>query len=218
MIETLSDREIKIDKNEVLRYLGYGKNQADETVLEKIDAITKQMTECLSLRACYEKYPLILMDDMLCFGSIKTASTDLKKNLAGCSEVIVFCATIGIDADRIISKCGVTSPADMVIAQSVGTTFIEAWCDILCDRFSTMEGKVLRPRFSPGYGDFPLLAQKDLLNMVDASRKIGVTLTESLLMMPSKSVSAIVGVGGETTHAKGGCKNCDNKNCPYRRD
>lgn len=218
MIETLSDREIKIDKNEVLRYLGYGKNQADDTVSEKIDAITKQMTECLSLRASYEKYPLILMDDMLCFGSIKTASADLKKNLSGCTEVIVFCATIGIDADRIISKCGVTSPADMVIAQSVGATFIEAWCDILCNRFSKMEGKALRPRFSPGYGDFPLSMQKELLNMVDASRKIGVTLTESLLMMPSKSVSAIVGIGGETDHAKGGCKNCGNKNCPYRRD
>lgn len=218
MLETLDNREIKIDKKEVLRYLGYGKNKADNAVLEKIEDIIKQMTNCLSLRASYEKYPLILMDDMLCFGSIKTASADLKRNLSGCTEVIVFCATIGIDADRIISKCGVTSPADMVIAQSVGATFIEAWCDILCNRFSKMEGKVLKPRFSPGYGDFPISEQKELLNMVDASRKIGVTLTESLLMMPSKSVSAIVGVGGETTHAKGGCKKCDNKNCPYRRD
>lgn len=218
MLETLENREIKIDKREVLRYLGYGKNQADDAVSEKIDAITEQMKECLSLRACYEKYPLIMMDDVLCFGSIKTTSADLKRNLLECTDVLVFCATIGIDADRIITKCGVTSPADMVIAQSVGATFIEAWCDILCDRFSKMEGEALKPRFSPGYGDFPLHFQKEILNMLDAQRKIGVTLTESLLMIPSKSVSAIVGIGGENRHEKGGCKNCDNKDCLYRRD
>lgn len=218
MIETLDKREIEIDKKEVLRYLGYGKNECDEAVLKKIDRITEQIKECLSLKACYEKYPLIFMDDMLSFGNIKTESADLKKNLSGYSYVIVFCATIGIDVDRIISKYGVTSPADMVIAQSVGATFIEAWCDILCNRFSKMEENEVGRRFSPGYGDFPLLMQKELLNMVDASRKIGVTLTESLLMMPSKSVSAIVGVGGEPEHSKGGCNNCDNKNCPYRRD
>jgi len=218
MLETLKNRELTIDKKEVLRYLGYGKKQADEPVLKKIDTIAEQMKKSLSCKASYEKYPLILMDDMICFGSIKTKSADLKKNLSGCSDVIVFCATIGIDADRIISKCGITSPADAVIAQALGATLIEAWCDILCERFCKMEGKPLKPRFSPGYGDFPLTMQKELLNMVDASRKVGVTLTESLLMMPSKSVSAIVGIGGEDGHAKGGCKNCDNKNCSYRRD
>ena len=218
MVETLKNREIAIDKKEVLRYLGYGQNEADEAVLSKIDKLLKKMKESLSFKACYEKYPLILMDDMLCFGSIKTDSRDLKKNLSGCSDVIVFCATIGIDIDRIISKCGITSPADAVIAQALGATFIEAWCDISCNRFCESESNAIRPRFSPGYGDFPLSEQKELLNMVDASRKIGVTLTESLLMMPSKSVSAIVGIGGKTEHPKGGCKNCDNKNCPYRRD
>ena len=218
MVETLKKGEITIDKKEVLRYLGYGQNEADEVVLSKIDELLEKMKESLSCKACYEKYPLILMDDMLCFGSIKTDSEDLKKNLSGCSDVIVFCATIGIETDRIIEKNSVISPSCAVIAQALGATFIEAWCDILCKRFCEMESNGIRPRFSPGYGDFPLSMQRELLNMVDASRKIGVTLTESLLMMPSKSVSAIVGIGEKNEHPKGGCNNCDNKNCPYRRD
>lgn len=219
MIETLDKREIKIDKKEVLRYLGYGKANADQMVLDKIGAITKKMADGLSLKACYEKYPIIMMDESLCFGRIKTDSCDLKKNLSGCSDVIVFTATIGIDADRFIGKNSILSPSDAVISQAVGTAFIEKWCDILCDRFLEMEnGRCLRPRFSPGYGDFSLDVQKQIISMLDAQRKIGVTLTESLLMVPSKSVSAIVGVGEDSPeHQKGGCANCKNKDCQYRR-
>lgn len=215
MIETLDKRDIKIDKNEVLRYLGYGKNPCDENVSEKIDVISEKMRESLSLKACYEKYPLITMDNSLCFGSIKTISKDLKKNLSGCSEIIVFVATIGIDADRIIGKNSILSPSDAIIAQSVGTALIESWCDILCQRFS--EDVDLKPRFSPGYGDFEIENQKEIFNMLDATRKIGVSLTESLQMVPSKSVSAIVGIGGKG-HAKENCQICDNINCPYRRN
>lgn len=215
MIETLDKRDLEIDKNEVLRYLGYGKNPADEMVLKKIDSVSEKMRECLSLKACYEKYPLITMDDSLCFGNIKTTSKDLKNNLQGCSDVIVFIATIGIDADRIIGKNSILSPSDAVIAQSIGTAFIESWCDVLCQKFS--EDLAVKPRFSPGYGDFGIENQKEIFSMLDASRKIGVSLTDSLQMVPSKSVSAIVGIGGDG-HTKENCQICDNINCPYRRN
>lgn len=216
MIETLSKREIKIDEKEVLRYLGYGKNQADEMVLKKIDSMAKKMQESIFCKVCYEKYPLILMDDMICFGSIQTTSADLKKNLSGCTDVMVFVATIGIEADRIIGKNSLLSTVDAVIAQAVGTTLIESWCDIFCEKISKTENKFLHPRFSPGYGDFGIENQKEIFKMLDVTRKIGVSLADSLQMVPSKSVSAIVGIGGEE-HTEENCQICDNINCPYRR-
>lgn len=216
MIETLDKRDIKIDEKEVLRYLGYGKNQADEVVLKKIDSMAKKMKENLSCKVCYEKYPIITMDNSLCFGKIRTTSADLKKNLSDCSEAVVFVATIGIEADRIIGKNNLLSPTDAVIAQAVGTTLIESWCDIFCEKILKEENKSLRPRFSPGYGDFGIENQKEIFEMLDSTRKIGVSLTDSLQMVPSKSVSAIVGIGGKK-HTEENCQICDNINCPYRR-
>ena len=56
------------------------------------------------------------------------------------------------------------------------------------------EGETLVPRYSPGFGDFPLSAQREILSVLDAARAIGVSLTDTLLMVPSKSVSAVIGV------------------------
>ncbi len=219
-IETLNTIDIK--KTEVLRYLGYGKSNADANVSSIIDKIIIEMKQKLSLRSCYDKYPVsVAEDDSLCFGSIKTNSRSLKKNLHGCDEVLIFTATIGVDIDRIIGKYNMLSPSHAVVAQAVGATLIEEWCDVLCSRFSEnekSENKVFRPRFSPGYGDFPLEMQKKIFEMLDCPRKIGVSLTDSLLMVPSKSVSAIIGICKDNHCCKkSGCEICKNINCEYRR-
>lgn len=221
-VETVKANELEIERREVLRYLGYGKSKAEENVLMLIENCISEMLFALSCKACYEK--LSVCEDSsgnLCFGNIKTNSKNLKRNLHGCDEIIIFTATIGAGADRIIQKYNLTAPATAVIAQAVGAVMIEKWCDILCDRFEKREGltnKFLRPRFSPGYGDFSLEFQKQIFEMLDCPRKIGVSLTESLLMVPSKSVSAIVGIGAENLSCnKKGCEICEKKNCEYRR-
>jgi cobalamin-dependent methionine synthase I len=90
----------------------------------------------------------------------------------------------------------VTSGADALIMQAVGAALIERYMDGVEDeiRAELAPGEALRTRYSPGYGDFPLAAQRDILAILDTSRRIGVSLTDSLLMVPSKSVSAVVGV------------------------
>ena len=76
----------------------------------------------------------------------------------------------------------------------------------------------LRPRFSPGYGDFSILYQKDVLRMLDAPKKIGLTMTDGYMLTPTKSVTAIIGISNtkEPCHRKG-CEECDKSDCVYRR-
>ena len=75
----------------------------------------------------------------------------------------------------------------------------------------------LPPRFSPGYGDLPLSLQRDIFRVLDCPRKIGLTLNESLLMSPSKSVTAIVGLGHpRESSCSGGCNQCSKTDCIYR--
>ncbi|MBQ7986803.1 MAG: Vitamin B12 dependent methionine synthase activation subunit [Clostridia bacterium] len=190
MIETLDKSELEIDKKEVLRYLGYGQAEADEKTLKRIENLTEELKKELSPKVCYDKYPVIRDDEDISFGVVKTNSKDLKKNLKGCDEVLIFVATIGVGVDRIIGKYANVSPLDAVICQAIGASLIEEVCDIFCAKL----GDGLKPRYSPGYGDFPVENQKEIFGMLDVPRKIGVTLTESMQMVPTKSVSALVGI------------------------
>ena len=72
--------------------------------------------------------------------------------------------------------------------------------DVLCDELCATvcdglgEGVSLLPRFSPGYGDLSLDFQREIFRLLSPERNIGVTLGERLLMSPTKSVSAIIGI------------------------
>ncbi len=103
---------------------------------------------------------------------------------------------------------------------AAGTAAVEAFCDLLCARWRdefAAEGRHIRPRFSPGYGDLPLEAQRTLLTLLDSQRKAGITLTDALLMVPSKSVSAIVGIGEKGCISKSlHCEACGQKDCQFR--
>jgi cobalamin-dependent methionine synthase I len=83
--------------------------------------------------------------------------------------------------------------------QAIGAALIEKLMDEVEAeiRRELPPNESLVSRYSPGYGDFPLTAQRELLSLLDAPRKVGVSLTDTLLMVPSKSVSAIIGVKEE---------------------
>ena len=81
--------------------------------------------------------------------------------------------------------------------QAIGAERIESLCNIFNTELATKmnsQDKKLAPRFSPGYGDLPLEIQSDIFRVLNCSTKIGLTLNKSLLMTPTKSVTAIIGI------------------------
>ena len=82
--------------------------------------------------------------------------------------------------------------------QAIGAERIEALCDAFCDDMEKEMGVSLRPRFSPGYGDLPLSVQKDIISLLEAPKRIGLSLNDSLLMSPTKSVTAFAGISNST--------------------
>ena len=136
------------------------------------------------------------------------------KNLAhvmrDCTGAVMFAATIGVGIDRLIAKYNRISPSKALIMQALGAERVEALCDLfnaevaaevgsgagVADAGVTVSGTVrsLCPRFSPGYGDLPLAVQREFMTLLDCAHLIGINLNESLLMSPSKSVTAIIGI------------------------
>ena len=125
---------------------------------------------------------------------MKIHSKSLINNLKDCDEVIVFAATAGLMIDRLIAKYAVISPVRSLMLHSIGAERVEALCDSFCDKIATELKCNLAPRFSPGYGDLPLVLQKDILHLLNANNTIGIGLNTSLLLSPTKSVTAFAGI------------------------
>ena len=131
------------------------------------------------------------------FGDTCVDSHDLAVALRGCERVVLFAATVGHTIDRLIARYGKIAPSRALLLQAIGAERVEALCNRFCDELAKearARGLATRPRFSPGYGDLSLELQRELFRILDCPRRIGLSLNQSLLMSPTKSVTALVGL------------------------
>ena len=184
---------------EILRYAQC--SGAGEEILLALNACKSEALGAIDYKVCYCELSVSTNEDLCDFGIFSVRSKNLSKNLCGCSRAIVFAASIGIELDRLIAKYSRLAPSRALLFQAIGTERVEALCDTFCKDIAKEYGVSVKPRFSPGYGDLPLDTQKSIFALLDAQRKIGVTLNDSLLMSPSKSVTAFIGIK-PTTHSE----------------
>ena len=188
--------EPPVNRKEILRYAGVG--APTEQIDRLIDECLLEISGALSLSVCYAEDPISVADGVIDLGFTRVISRDLAKNLSGCERIVLFASTAGFALDRLIRKYSKTSPTKAFLLGAIGDERVEAVCDEFCQELAEKEaaqGCKTRPRFSPGYGDLPLELQRDIFSILSAQKHIGVTLNESLLISPTKSVTAIVGVG-----------------------
>ena len=131
------------------------------------------------------------------FADVTLHSRDLARNLAGCKQVALLAATIGPQVDALIRRQSSLDPVYASILQATGAMFIEELVDLVNDeikKIAAAQGLKTKPRYSPGFGDVPLQVQKDFFRLLPCTR-IGLTLMDTLIMAPEKSVTAFVGIG-----------------------
>ena len=179
---------------EALRYAGCARGNYE--MLELFNSCVDEAESLLKYKVCYCVLDAKVHNGICDFDYFSVQSEKLAKNLSGCERVLLFAATIGTAFDRIIAKYTQLSPSRAVMFQALGTERVESLCDMFCMDFQFENSVVLKPRFSPGYGDFPLSVQKDIFSVLNCPKNIGVYLNDSLLMSPSKSVTAFAGIGG----------------------
>jgi cobalamin-dependent methionine synthase I len=210
-----------IRKSEILRYLGYRKDmEINEHTDELIDQCIDELKKVINPQFVYKRFPVKRVDDTILIEGMSINSKALSKNLEGCNEVYLFAATVGIGVDQMIRRVEITNMAKAAIYQATGAEMVECVCDDLNDKLKEKakeEHLYLKPRFSPGYGDTSLELQKDFERLLKMS-EIGIHLTESLLMVPSKSVTAFIGITDHPQKSVSGCKACDKLDCPSRKE
>ena len=211
--------EVEISLPDALRYMGFGGAEPGAEVAALAREAIALTQKTARYAACSLAVPVAISGDEVDLGVLRVKSASLARHLSGCGAAVLFAATTGMEAERRRKQASVTSGARAFALDAAGSAAIERFCDLLCRSFAgDFPGKTMRPRFSPGYGDLPLETQRPLLGALDAARRIGVTLTDALMMMPQKSVSAVVGVAdGDCAQQAPACARCNQKDCAFRR-
>ncbi len=192
----------RIDR-EAARYLGYGGAVISEEIQALIEKIRLNAEETIKPKSVYGTFDL---------PSMQFDGTSIAQHLDGASGCLLFAATLGAESERLALYYQKTDLQNAVVFDAVCSAMIESYCDTVCAQIAAEmreKGKYVNTRFSPGYGDFSIAYQKSILDRLNAARRIGLTVNESCLLLPQKSVTAVIGVfdAPPQGHARG-CEAC----------
>lgn len=206
---------------EILRYLGHRGQAVEEPVRQLIEDCKQELEQTAVPRHIWRSYPLHISGQEIDMTCLQTTSRNLARNLKDCEEILLFGATLGSQVDVLLQRYGKLQMSKAVVMQAAAVAMLETCCDQINremkDEF-LKKGCYLRPRFSPGYGDFPLESQRAIAAALELNKRIGITLTDHLLMAPSKSVTAVIGVSRIPKDCRvQGCEACGKTDCLYRR-
>lgn len=220
---------IELDKNEILRYLGHRGQEIDTNTETMIDNCIEEIKKISRYRYVYKIFDIKVgyHDAVSCIDvvgtSLRLEGNDIYEHLRECRKCAVMAVTLGIEVDNSIRIAQGNDMLKAVVMDSCATEFIEKVCDEVEKKIKAeaeVLGKGTNLRFSPGYGDLPIDIQKNLLDVLEANRKIGLTVTNSSLMIPGKSVTAIIGFTENISFKKKKSK-CDicsmRENCMFRK-
>ena len=203
--------KLKLDRSEVLRYMGHSGNDAH------IVQIADDAIACIT-RIAIPRYTWIITTP----DALPLSGNDIRRHLDGCERMAVLCATLGAAVDREIRLAEHRSMLMALALDAAAGDAIEKVCDAAEDELRMQAGEqeqFLTGRYSPGYGDLPLTLQPDIIALCDAPRRIGLSVTETNILTPRKSVTALLGLSSQPVrgHARG-CGTCRlSDHCPYRK-
>ena len=203
-----------IPEKEALRYLGV-RGEAPADVLAQVREAIGEL-----LPRCAVRYVWRLMDKTDLAPLL--VGEDLPTLLRDCDRAVVFAVTLGMEAESLIRRAGLTSPTRALILDACASAACEQACDNLQQMLEgrlAADGVHFTDRFSPGYGDLPLEVQRPLLTLLDGQRRCGITLSDTCIMSPRKSVTAVFGLADRPQGKRArGCAFCSmNQNCSFRK-
>lgn len=212
----------RLNRAEALRYLGMGGKTPDGQTLRLLEECEAMLLEAARPAYITRCFPIIPREDGIGFDGcgLSLRGTDIKRHLENCEKAVLLCATIGAGIDRLIRQAQVEDMAKAVVLDSLASVAIEQVCDKLEGQIAEdFPGFYKTWRFSPGYGDLPIDVQGDFLSVLDAPRRAGVCLSPGGMLVPVKSVTAVIGLSqNKIERKKRSCGDCSLRDtCAFRK-
>ncbi len=209
----------EIDWGEARRYLGLHRpgGTVDAHTEDELRICGAELERTARPRAVWTAFPLTLGEDSATLAGLTFHSRSLRRHLDGCGQAALFAATLGVECDRLLRRYGASDMGRAVMVQACAASLLEAYCDECGQKLAGETGRYLRPRFSPGYGDWAVQDQRGILDALAAGKRIGLNATEALMLTPTKSVTAVVGLADTPWCGAEGCAGCGKRECAFRR-
>ncbi|MBQ9196381.1 MAG: methionine synthase [Clostridia bacterium] len=208
-----------IDMDEALRYLGA--SGANDALRSRVRRTAEELEARLAPRFIFREFPLALEAGGVSLpGAGLTLTGSLaRRMLKTCHHAALLVCTLGAEFEAMQRACQARDMAKAVILDACGSAYVESGCAEAEKKLASLHpGAYFTDRFSPGYGDLPLALQEGLLRATDAARRLGVQMGESCLLIPAKTVTAVIGIADEPQRARiRGCAYCAlRENCALR--
>ena len=208
--------------DDALRYIGIPKGKADEQIVDQIKLGFETLQKYIMPKIAYQRVEVKLGGDTvsLCGTSCEVSSKSLNQLFRHSKECVLIAATLGLEVDRQISRYQKLDMLDAMILDSCASVLIDKLCDDAEQEIiqTLKENEYLTMRFSPGYGDVPLELSGEILDILSAQRRIGLTLTKTHMLLPTKSITALIGISNQKENRQKSCGHCNLvKHCNYRR-
>ena len=212
---------MELNVSEALRYLGV-RGAPDPALLSQLSAAADRLARAAPPRWVWRAYPLAFGPEgpALEGAGLALPGEMAARMLGGCAQAAVLICTLGAAFEALLRAEQARGMARAALLDACGSAWVEAGCDEAQAEISArFPGLHPTDRFSPGYGDLPLSLQRDICGALDAPRRRGVQVTDSLLLNPSKTVTAVIGLSDRPQPARiRGCAYCDlRENCQYRK-
>jgi 5-methyltetrahydrofolate--homocysteine methyltransferase len=213
-----------VQKQEVLRYLGADTTVFDPAVDAAIGRAAALLEETASPRFVARRFDVAFGDAVLLVGtSLVLRGQSMKSLLSACDACYLLCATLGSETEGLLRTWQIKDLAFAAVLDACANSAVEDFANCKQEELRAKEAKerrFLTDRFSPGYGDFSIGIQGEICRVLDTARKIGVTVNESGILIPRKTITAVLGVSKQPQPKFiGGCAACDLfKTCSYRRE
>ena len=212
---------LQIPLREVLHFLGWRGTPVDAPLLAQIRDLCDLAVREVRPRKAERRFPLA-PDGSLAGTSMTPKGNDVRAMLAPCREAVLLAATLGAESERLLLRMQAKDAAQALLLDAVLSAAIEAVLDAREEalrRELAAQGRYLTDRFSPGYGDMPLAQTREICEVLGAQRAIGLTVSAGGVMIPRKSVTAILGISDvPVARRPAGCEGCAaRETCALRR-
>lgn len=216
--------ELCINTDDVYRYLGYKGNVPEDTTLQAIDEVMALLTNTKSFKSEYKIFDITKTDDgyLLDGTTLTLTGKNISQMLSQSSRCILMAVTLGQEVENISRMVQVKDLSKGVILDACASSMVEELCNQLEANLKVdfdQQNKFFTDRFSPGYGDLPISLQPTICKVLNTSKTMGLNVTSSGIMIPRKSITAIIGIADTPQEMRiKGCAYCSLiRECEYRK-
>ncbi len=211
----------EVNKQQVLRYAGVNGSESPmlrQILLDCIDEAIEESLPIFTYNACYRAMTRKEFNKQIPYAE---DSRTLRKKLDFSTDVLIFAGTVGINFDRTMRKLGNVALGKGIIMHALAAERAEALCEKMTREYEAEallpQGKFLGDWSCPGYGDFDLVAQRELVRLLKTPTSIGLKLNEQGYMIPSKSGTGVIGIKEKPLDCKKPCWQCEDAECAFRK-